>query len=57
MEGRKMKYFTQENTEGYTDIQLDALNAELDDRLNGIEPYTDEWYQSQKSFSDEVSRR
>jgi hypothetical protein len=49
--------FTQNNTEGYTDAELEALNAELDDRLSGLEPGTDEYDNAVKAFNDEVSRR
>lgn len=49
--------FTIENTEGYTQTELDQLNAELAERLEGVEPHTDKWYQAEKAFSDEVARR
>lgn len=49
--------FTQENTDGYTDQELDALNAELVERLDGIEVGSDEYYDEEKRFNDEVSRR
>jgi len=49
--------FTQQNTEGYTDQELDALNTELEERLSGLEPGTDEYYDAEKAFSDEVARR
>ena len=49
--------FTQENTEGYTDSELDALNEELAERLGDLEPGSDDYQQAEKSFSDEVSRR
>ena len=51
--------FTRENTIGYTANQLESLNIEWaaivqDDEL---EPETDEYYQREKQFSDEVSNR
>jgi hypothetical protein len=49
--------FTQQNTDGYTDQELEALNAELNDRLSGLEPGSDEYQQTEKSFHDEVSKR
>jgi len=49
--------FTQQNTDGYTDKELDALNAELNDRLSGLEPGSDEYQQAEKAFYDEVSKR
>lgn len=49
--------FTQENTDGYTDSELDALNEELSERLADLEPGSDEYQQVEKAFHDEVSRR
>lgn len=49
--------FTTENTTGYTSEQLAALNAELAERLEGLEPGTDEYYQAEKAFADEVAAR
>jgi hypothetical protein len=49
--------FTQQNTEGYTDQELDALNAELEERLADLDPSSDEYQQTEKAFYDEVSRR
>lgn len=48
--------FTKQNTEGYTDSQLEKFNHELAQRLTGIEPYTDEYYEIERAFSDEISR-
>lgn len=49
--------FTFDNTTGYTSQQLDELNDELAQRLIGVEPYTDESYQIESAFSDEVAGR
>jgi hypothetical protein len=49
--------FTQKNTAGYTNSELDALNKELDERLSDLEPGSDEYQQVEKAFYDEVSRR
>ena len=49
--------FTSNNTEGYTQGQLDALNAELALRLAGIERGSNEWHQIAKLFADEMASR
>jgi hypothetical protein len=50
--------FTRGNTEGYTDAELAALNAELAERLAAIDPDDIEALQdAEKAFADEVSRR
>lgn len=51
--------FTPDNTEGYTQAQLDALNAELAERLRaaGAEPGSDEALEIEKAFHDEVAGR
>ena len=49
--------FTQDNTVGYTDAQLEQFNLELADRLDGLDPDTDEYQQAESNFSDEVARR
>jgi len=50
--------FTRENTEGYTQEQMDKLNAELSERLQDVD--TDDIDQIdfiEKWFADEVARR
>jgi hypothetical protein len=50
--------FTPDNTDGYTQEELDALNAEIDDVLSEIEEDDlDARYAAEKAFADEVSRR
>jgi hypothetical protein len=49
--------FRADNTEGYTQDQIDAFNAELDARLEGIEAGTDEYYRVVKAFDDEIASR
>jgi hypothetical protein len=50
--------FTPDNTEGYTQEELGALNRELDDVLNEIEEDDlDARYAAEKAFADEVARR
>lgn len=50
--------FTSDNTEGYTRAELAGFNAELAERLAGIDPH-DLWLIEEvtKSISDEVGRR
>jgi hypothetical protein len=52
-----MKYYTPDNTSGYTQAELDALNAELDARLTALEPHTDAWYEAIHRHNDEVAGR
>lgn len=51
--------FTADNTTGYTQAELDALNAEFAARLAaaGVEPGSDEAHEMEKAFADEVARR
>ena len=51
--------FTHENTTGYTDSELAALNSEWDEIVAAekLELETDEYYAREKRFTDEVSRR
>ena len=54
-----MKLFTEDNTEGYTEDELNKLNdewIEIIDKLN-LEEFTDEYYTQAKIFSDEIARR
>ena len=50
--------WTQENTDGYTDAELDSLNTEWDAivQAKGLESDADEWYARESQFQDEVSR-
>ena len=54
-----MKLFRDDNTEGYTSEELDALNAEWEARVrkNDLEIYTDEYNLAADWFVEEVSRR
>lgn len=52
-----MKLFRTDNTEDYTQAELDALNTEWADIAANIEEYTDEYDTQSKRFSDEVARR
>jgi hypothetical protein len=54
--GAKKMPFTEDNTAGYTAEQLEALNAELAERLKGIED-PDQREAVEKAFADEVARR
>ena len=51
--------FTMDNTYGYTQEQLDALNDEWQDRAaaGGWEEGSEEYLQQQKWFADEVAGR
>ncbi|KKK77368.1 hypothetical protein LCGC14_2854300 [marine sediment metagenome] len=50
--------FQQDSTEDYSDEQLDTLNAELGERIADIvDGDMDSYYQTVKSFADEVARR
>lgn len=49
--------FTTDNTTGYTTEQLAALNAELAQRLDGVERNSDEWIAIEQAFADEVASR
>ena len=51
--------FDQETTHGYTDAELDALNAEWDTivEADDLEPGTDDYAHRESQFADEVSRR
>ena len=54
-----MDEFRMDNTEGYSQSQLDKLNAEwveLVEEMN-LEPGTDEYDLKCKWFSDEVAKR
>jgi len=48
--------FDQYNTEGYSDSEIERLNTELSERLDGIDA-PDERDNIEKAFADEVSRR
>jgi hypothetical protein len=52
-----MTNFDKYNTDGYTQEQLDALNAERDERLAGIDCDSEEYEFADKAFSDEISHR
>ena len=51
--------FTAENTLGYTDNELDALNAEWERIVESesLVMESDDYYQRQKQFADEVAKR
>jgi len=49
--------FTLDNTSGYSQEQIDALNAELDSRLEGVERFSEEYDAICQRFADEVAAR
>ncbi len=51
-----MKLFRTDNTEGYTQNQLDSLNEEWDQIISD-QDYDDNYDQKSKNFCDEVARR
>jgi hypothetical protein len=53
------KLFRLDNTEGYSQEQLDTLNAEWKARflVLGLEPGTEEYEDAAKAFCDAVARR
>jgi hypothetical protein len=59
--GGEMKLFRHDNTEGYTDEQLDKLNTEWEHRALelGLDEFDDpdEYDLQSKWFADEVARR
>jgi hypothetical protein len=50
-------WFHRENTVGYTQAALDALNAALKERLQGIAPHTDAWDEAIQRCEHEVAGR
>ena len=52
-----MNVFNSDNTEGYTDVELEALNAEFEELAQDMEEGTEDWYELANEFSDEVGRR
>ncbi len=54
-----MKQFRTDNTEGYSQKQLDSLNEEWEEKASdlGVEEFTEEYDFAAKCFSDEISRR
>ena len=49
--------FREDNTTGYSDVGIAALNFELMDVLGNLEPGSDEYMARAKAFHDKVSRR
>ncbi len=54
-----MKLFRADNTEGYTDTELDDLNAEWDSVVDEmqLEVYTEAYNTEADAFSNEVAKR
>ena len=48
--------FDKHNTDGYTEKEIDVLNAELNTRLDGIDD-PDERDDIEKAFADEMAKR
>lgn len=54
-----MKLFRDDNTDGYTTEELDALNAEweMQAEAEGLKEGSDEYNEAAQQFSDSVARR
>ena len=54
-----MNIFRDDNTEGYSQTQLDNFNDEWIKRVEELhlEPESDDYHQAAKAFTDEVNRR
>ncbi len=54
-----LEEFRMDNTEGYTQKELDSFNAEWTDYCtkNGIDEDSQNYDQEAKAFSDEIARR
>ncbi len=54
-----MKLFREDNTEGYNEEEMDALNKEWEEiaQKKELEEGTEEWEFEAKAFCDKVSRR
>ena len=51
--------FTRDNTTGYSDVELAALNTEWQEivKREGLQPGTDDYVAREKQHADDVSRR
>jgi len=49
--------FTTDNTDGYTQAQIDSLNKEWTEKSENLESGTEEYYAAADAFSDEVAGR
>lgn len=49
--------YSQYNTEGYTNKQLESFNDELELLTKGIEKYSEAWYIIENKLSDDISSR
>jgi hypothetical protein len=58
-EENEMNELNNQNTEGYTQQELDALNAEWEKIVNelGLESGTDDYYREAQAFADKVAQR
>lgn len=54
-----MNLFRNDNTDGYTQTQLDALNNEWDKYVqkNALKKGSDEYYQAEHQFTDKVASK
>jgi hypothetical protein len=49
--------FTEENTEGFSKVVLDGMNAELKEALKEFEFGTQEYYKEEKRASEEILKK
>ena len=54
-----MESWRQDNTEGYSQTEIDDLNREWESIVESekLEPFTDEYYDREKQFADDVAKR
>ena len=52
-----MKYFTPDNTDGFTQKQLDAMNAELKTMMAGISEDDPHYADTLKNYGDQIANR
>lgn len=52
-----IEHFTLDNTSGYTQPELNALNRELSERIQGYELYTLAFFDTIHAFENEVASR
>jgi hypothetical protein len=49
--------FTDDNTEGFSKEELEKMNAELEEELAGLEPYTPEYNEREKYASERILKK
>ena len=49
--------FTDDNTEGFSNDEIESMNEELKRELEGFEPYTTEYYEEEKRASEAILKK